>query len=74
MESKLVIVQSFGTAMEAEVAKSALEAAGIAAVIQADAAGGMKPHLAWSGGGFRLLVHEKDASDARELLKPPAEP
>jgi hypothetical protein len=55
------------------MAKSALEAAGIDAMIQADAAGGMRPHLAWSSGGFKVLVRDEDAADARDVLEPPAE-
>ena len=70
MQSNLVIVHSFTSGFEAEIAKSALGAAGIAAIIQADTAGGMKPHIAWSGGGFRILVREEDAEAARHVLEP----
>ena len=55
------------------MAKSALESAGIDAMIQADSAGGMRPHLAWSGSGFRVLVREEDAANARDVLQPPHE-
>ena len=54
------------------MARSALESAGIDAIIQADTAGGMRPHLAWSGGGFQVLVREEDAADARQVIEPPA--
>jgi hypothetical protein len=47
-----------------------LEAARIDAMIQADTAGGMREHLAWSGAGFRVLVREEDAAAARDVLKP----
>jgi Putative prokaryotic signal transducing protein len=70
---KLVVVQSYGSRPEADLAKSALEAAGIQAMIQADMAGGMREHLAWSGAGFKILVREEDATDARDVLTPPAE-
>jgi hypothetical protein len=73
MDSNLVIVHSFSTGMEAEMAKSVLQAAGISAIIQADTAGGMRPHLAWAGGGFKILVREEDASAARDVLESPAE-
>ena len=73
MHSNLVIVHTFATELEAEMARSALEAAWIAAIIQADTAGGMRPHIAWSGSGFRILVREEDASAAHEVLEPPAE-
>jgi hypothetical protein len=59
--------------LEAELAKGALEEAGIPAIIQGDTAGGMREHLAWSGAGFKILVREKDATAARELFTAPAE-
>src|SRR4029077_2969278 len=67
-QSKLVVVQSFGTESEAEVAKGVLESSGIEAMIQADTAGRMREHLAWSGLGHRLLVREEDAAAARSIL------
>lgn len=66
----LVVVQSYGSQPDAELAKSALESAGIPAMIQADTAGGMREHLAWSGAGFKLLVRVGDLTTAREILKP----
>ena len=71
--SRLVCVWEYGSRMEADVAKSMLEAAGIQALSQADTAGGMREHLAWSGAGFKILVREEDAAEAREVLTPPAE-
>jgi hypothetical protein len=68
--SDLVMVQAFATHGEADVAKSLLESSGIDAMIQADTAGGMREHLAWSGRGFRVLVREEDAEAAREALTP----
>jgi hypothetical protein len=72
--SKLVVAQAFGTQAEADLAKSMLESAGIDAMIQADRAGGMRDHLAWSGFGFKVLVREEDAATAREVLQPSDEP
>jgi hypothetical protein len=66
--SELVVVQAFGTEAEADVAKGVLESAGIDAMIQADTAGRMRPHLAWSALGFRVLVREEDAATARDVL------
>lgn len=40
-------------------------------MIQADRAGGMRDHLAWSGNGFKVLVRDKDAATARAALHPP---
>ncbi|PYT82865.1 MAG: hypothetical protein DMG40_04360 [Acidobacteria bacterium] len=69
--SKLVLAQAFASQGEAELAKSMLESAGIDAMILADTVGGMRPHVAWSGLGFRVLVREEDEIDARQLLQPP---
>jgi hypothetical protein len=70
---KLVVVQSYGSRPEADLAKGALEDAGIQAMVQADTAGGMREHLAWSGAGFKILVREEDATVARDVLTPPGE-
>ena len=70
--TKLVIVQSYGSRAEADLAKGALEDAGIQAMIQADTAGGMREHLAWSGAGFQILVREEEATEARDVLTPPS--
>jgi hypothetical protein len=67
-EVNLVIVQAFSNEAEAEIAKGALEAAGIDAMIQADSVGGMRPHVAWAGGGFKILVREEDEESARKIL------
>lgn len=69
--SKLVVVDAFASQLEADLAKTALESSGIDAMVQADRAGGMRDHLAWSGFGFRVLVREEDAATAREVLHPP---
>ena len=70
-QNNLVVVQSYGTEGEAEVAKGVLESSGIDAMIQADTAGRMREHLAWSGLGHRVLVREEDAAAARSLLGVP---
>jgi Putative prokaryotic signal transducing protein len=72
-EIKLVVVQSFGSQFEAELAKGVLEEAGIQAIIQGDTAGRMREHLAWSGAGFKILVREDDAARARDVLASPVE-
>ena len=69
-ETNLVVVQAFATEAEAEMAKSALESAGIDSMIQADSAGGTRPHIAWASGGYKVLVREEDAADAQEALAP----
>lgn len=71
--SNLVVAQSFGTRAEADVAQGVLESSGIESMLQADTAGGMRQHLAWSGLGFRVLVCEEDAAKARDALSPAAD-
>jgi len=68
--AELVVVRAYGNRAEAELAKGALEAAGIPSMIQADSVGGMREHLAWSGAGFRILVRKGDAAAARDVLTP----
>jgi hypothetical protein len=70
-QSDLVVVQSYATEGEAEVAKGVLQSSGIDGMVQADTAGRMREHLAWSGLGHRVLVREEDAAAARSLLALP---
>jgi hypothetical protein len=70
-QDDLIVIQSYATEGEAEIAKGVLESSGIDAMIQADTAGRMRDHLAWSGLGHRLLVREEDAAAARSLLALP---
>jgi hypothetical protein len=70
-EAKLVVVQAFGNQSEAELAKSALDGAGIDAVIEADSVGGNRPDVAFHTGGYKVLVREKDVAAARDVLNPP---
>jgi hypothetical protein len=69
-DPKLVIVKSYGNRAEAELAKGALENAGIQAMIQSDTVGHMREHIAWSGAGFRIVVREEDVAAARDVLAP----
>jgi hypothetical protein len=73
-DSSLVVIHAFNNTQEAELAAGALDAAGIDAMIQADSGGGMRPHLAWAGVGYQILVREEDAAAAREILDLPAQP
>jgi len=66
MNDSLVTVGTFLNHIEADLAKSALEAAGIDAMIISDDCGGVRPHL-WMG-GIRLLVRDEDAQRALEIL------
>lgn len=67
----LVVVHTYLSQADADLAKSVLDSAGIEAMTTADTAGRMRDHLAWSGAGFQLLVREEDAADARALLSVP---
>jgi hypothetical protein len=67
-EAKLIVIESCRSRPEAELAKGALENAGVQAMIQSDTAGKMRDHLAWTGTGFRILVREEDATPARDVL------
>jgi hypothetical protein len=66
----LAVAGTFNTEVEAELAKGALEAAGIDAMLEADSVGHMRAHIAWSTGGFKVLVREEDLEDAQACLKP----
>ena len=66
MNDSLVTVGTFLNHIEADLAKSALEAAGIDSMILSDDCGGVRPHL-WMG-GIRLLVRDDDAQRALEIL------
>jgi len=71
-DADLVVVHTFASQPEADLAKGALEAAGIDAIVLADTVGGMRPHLAWAGTGFRVLVRTEDRPAARDILELPA--
>lgn len=65
--TELVVVATFGNQIDAAVAKSALEAAGIESIVKSDDAGGVQPGL-WAGQGVQLLVREEDLERAHEVL------
>jgi hypothetical protein len=62
----MVVIRTFLNHVDADVAKSALEAAGITSIIRADDCGGVRPHL-WMG-GVELLVDDYDQAQAEEVL------
>ena len=65
----LIILKAFSSEIEAELAKGALEAEGVDSIISSDTAGGMRPHLAWAGSGFKLMVREDEVTIARTILE-----
>jgi hypothetical protein len=62
----LQVIRTFINDVDAELARGALEAAGIDSMIRADDCGGTRPHL-WMG-GVELLVRQEDAARAEEIL------
>jgi hypothetical protein len=65
-ESEFTVLRTFLNHFEADVAKMALEAAGIESFIRSDDCGGMRPHL-WMG-GVELVVFSYDVERADEVL------
>jgi hypothetical protein len=66
----MVIVGTYPTRSDAELAQTVLTAAGIPSVLAADDAGGAYP-FDLTGGGARLLVDEADAEDVAAILAAP---
>jgi hypothetical protein len=65
--ASLVVVKTFPDRIEAELAHSALEAAGIEAMLRTDDAGGLQPGMALAN-GIAVLVRVEDATAAAEVL------
>jgi hypothetical protein len=61
-----VRVRTYLNEIECDLAKTALEAAGIESLVRADDCGGLRPHLWMSG--VELLVRAEDAKRADEIL------
>jgi hypothetical protein len=72
-DSDLVVVHTFSSRPEAEMAKSALDAAGIQAMVMADDAGGTQPGF-WEGRGVAVVVNAENEQAAREILDSDARP
>jgi Putative prokaryotic signal transducing protein len=64
----LIVVRTFPTMIDAELAKSTLDAADIDSFIQADDVGGMRPHMLIMQGA-RLVVRAEDAERADSILQ-----
>lgn len=65
-DTGLVAIRTYLTRIDAELARTALDAGGIESMIRSDDAGGLRPHL-WMG-GIALLVREEDVERAEQLL------
>ena len=66
----LVVVSTFRSTMEAQVAKGRLDGAGIESMVRADNAGGMYPAI----GQVELLVRSEDVEKANDALSRHARP
>ena len=65
--SEPVVIGTFSEEIEAELAKSALQDAGIDCMISGNDLGGLAPSLPMSR-GVKLLVRAEDAEDAAKVL------
>ena len=65
--SELVVAETYSNELEAAVAKTALDAAGIDSMIRSDDSGGEAPAMQLSR-GIQILVMPRDAEDARAVL------
>jgi hypothetical protein len=65
--SNLIVVSTFPSAPDAQLAKGVLDEAGIESMIRTDDAGGMYPGIS----GADLLVRSEDLERAREALAGP---
>jgi hypothetical protein len=63
----LIILSTFNNHIQADLARSALDAMGIESMVRADDAGGEQPGL-WSGEGVQILVRERDAELAKMVI------
>jgi hypothetical protein len=66
LDTDLVVIRTYPNSIEAELAMSALEAAGIHVLIRRDDGGGMQPALWLSG--VKVLVRSEDAAAAADVL------
>lgn len=66
-DDRLVVIRTFLDHFEADLAHSALEAAGIESMIRSDDCAGLRPHLSMSN-GVELVVRGEDADRALEVL------
>jgi Putative prokaryotic signal transducing protein len=68
MADNLITLRTFNDRHEPEMAKSALEASGVPAVVFSDDGGGQEVSLQFVRGA-KLIVNQQDASRAKQILK-----
>ena len=66
-EDDLVVLSTFTNHIEADLARSALDAMGIESMVRADDAGGEQPGL-WVANGVQILVKARDADLAKMVI------
>ncbi|HEX6967020.1 MAG TPA: DUF2007 domain-containing protein [Gemmatimonadaceae bacterium] len=69
---QIVVLRTFASEVEAEIARAVLEAHDIPALVLHNDAGGMYPSLTFVH-GVRLMVRREDARVARMLLDTPVD-
>jgi hypothetical protein len=65
----LIVIRTYQTEIDADVAKTALDAAGIKSLVRSDNSGGLNPGLAFTR-GVQLLVASDDVKRANAVLTP----
>lgn len=68
----MAVVRVFNNEIEAEMAMSALEAAGIEAAMRRDDCGGVQPAMGLTG-GVQVIVDDEDLEFATDVLDDPGE-
>jgi hypothetical protein len=66
-DRELVVVRTYPSVIDADLAKTALDAAGIDSMVRSDNEGGQSPGLAF-GRGVELLVRADDLAAAEDML------
>lgn len=69
---ELVTIRTFNNEVEAELAKTQLESAGIRCFLSGDDCGGLRPALTMTN-GIKVVVRADDAARAAEILGEQAE-
>jgi hypothetical protein len=67
MERKLIVLHTYQSEVEAQLARGRLESSGIDAMVSSDDCAGMQPQFQIVY-GVKLLVFEEDAKQARRIL------
>jgi hypothetical protein len=64
---ELVVLRTYPTVIDAQLAKTALDAVGIDSMVRSDNEGGQSPGLSFTR-GVELLVRSSDAQAANDVL------